>query len=1121
MSFVHLHCHTEGSLLDGMCRSKDLATQAAKFDMPAVACTDHGVMYNVVQFAEDCNNAGVKPIIGCEVYVAPGSRTVKEPVDGERYYHMLLLAQNEVGYRNLVQMVSKAYVDGFYYKPRVDKELINAHSDGIVATSSCLGGELSSTLLKGEYALAEKRAAAWREVFGRDKFFIEVQNHGLPEQDATTPDLVKIARHLSLPLVATNDVHYLRQQDAEPHEILLCIQTGRTLSDPNRLRYGPPAFFLRDADDMKRRFAQIPEACENTLRIADMCSFNFEFGKHHLPKFDVPSGFDANSYLEKLCRDQIPNTYKEHTQEIEDRLKYELGIISSKGFASYLLIVWDYTHYARSNGIMAQARGSAAGSLVAYLLGLTNIDPLRYNLMFERFMNPDRKSLPDIDLDIADTKRDQVIQYCKDKYGEDHVAQIITFGTMAAKSAVNDAGRALEYPIQRVERITKMISPKPGVTLDGSLENDQNLRDLYDGDEAVKKLIDTARQVEGLYRHAGIHAAGIVITAEPTITYAPVQTMTDGRKAIQYGMEDAEKIGLVKMDMLGLRNLSVIDRTLELIRKRRGLEIDLDAIPHNDEPAFRLLQRGDTIGIFQFESGGMQRLLRALRPDRIEDLIALVALYRPGPLQSGMDRSYIERKHGREPVSYLHPLLEPILDASYGIILYQEQIMRITMSMAGFGPGQAEAAMKGMAKKKPEVIAKLRVDFAEGCKKKGIPDAVATQLYEVMANFASYGFNMNHSGAYGMLAYHTAYLKANFPHEFMCANVSTLADKKDRLSLYCQNILSIGIEISEPDVNKSGRNFKLDGQRIVMGLGAIKGLREDTITAIIQERKSGAYTSLEEFVSRIGRRAVVSDFDALIKAGALDRLGDRVPMLYGLEQMMADLRKGWAGNQARPAVKLHAPKALPELSLAERLAMEGQTVGIYLSGHPLQGVEDQLRAAVTANAYTLPDLRDGDEVTVGGVIHSITVKTTKRQEKMAQVVLEDMSGHIEVTLFPKVFAKCQAMLIPAEVLLVKGRIHLRQRQDDEGSIQAELFAESLSTLNGEMAEHETVMHVEGDAELFSVLDQEITNMRGSVQVIYHRGEGSQPAASQIALIPAYVREVMKTARKHSGHVWFT
>jgi DNA polymerase-3 subunit alpha len=1152
--------------------------------MPAIAITDHGVMYNVVQFYENCTAAGVKPIIGCEVYVAPKSRHDR----GQRtdnYYHMLLLAKDDAGYKNLVKLVSRGYLEGFYYKPRVDKELLNEHRQGLIATSACLGGEICSAILKSEMKEARKRAAELREIYGPEHFYMELQDHGLPEQATVNPELVRIAGELGLPLVCSNDVHYLRTEDADPHEVLLCIQTGVTMNNPKRMRYGPPNFYLRSPEEMARTFGQWPEALANTLTIAERCNFQFDFSQTHLPQCEVPAGHSYETWLEKLCRDAIPEKYREHTQELEDRLRYELEIIQGKGYSSYFLIVHDFVRFARGRGIMSQARGSAAGSLVSYLLGLTVIDPLRYNLLFERFLNRERKSMPDIDLDFADDRREEVIQYCRDKYGADHVAQIIAFGTMAAKAAVRDAGRALEYPLPEVDRVAKLIPTVPGTTLDGSLTSIPELKGLYETEERAKKLVDTAKSVEGLYRHATIHAAGVVITKEPVTEYAPVQKMGDDVLAIQYEWSDAEKIGLLKMDFLGLRNLTVVDRCLKLVRKHRRIEIDLKEVPFTDEKAYKLLQAGDSIGVFQFESSGMQNLLRALKPDRLEDLIALVALYRPGPLQSGMAEEFVKRKHGLSEISYLHPVLEPILNDSYGIILYQEQVMKITMALADFTAGQAEAAMKAMSKKKADAMEKLKPAFIDGAIAKGVDQKIAEQIYDVMYNFASYGFNLNHSAAYAVLSYHTAYLKANFPHEFMATNLSSIVDKKDKLALYINDVRRMGIELLPPDVNRSEAEFTVEARgqaaapehlntrtpehlntrtpdhlttrtpdhpntdlAIRMGLEAIKNVSRPCIEIVLKAREEGGrFTDFADFIQRVCGSADAQSIsrtaiECLIKAGALDSLpGHRAQLLAVLESAMgsaAAIRRhesmgqtslfGGSDDEEDLGSLSIALPPMPELSKQEMLAMERDLLGVYVSDHPLKEAARALRSGASVLAAELPEKKDREEVTIGGIISQVTHRLTKDQRSMANVVVEDMTGPMTVVFFPRAYEKCKEHLEKDRIVLIKGRASVRDRivEDEDTPATVEVQGEEVTPIDTRRAVSVPSVHV----RLREARRTELMTLRrlfaanpGSARLLFHIDREGQEerilSGLRVDVTQKLIQEVSAVAGRVGGDVW--
>lgn len=1078
MSFVHLHCHTEGSLLDGMCRVKEMVRAAREMGMPAVAITDHGVMYNVISFYNQAKEAGVKPIIGCELYVAPRHRSQRDPRKDSQYFHMLALATNETGYKNLVKLVSKGFLEGFYYKPRVDTELLAQHHEGIIATSACLGGEIPQAILKQELKAARRRASELAEMFGRDNFYLELQNHGLEEQSLVNAELARMSRELAIPLVATNDVHYLRREDASPHEVLLCIQTGHTMNSPRRLRYGPPNFYLASPEEMRQRFAEWPQAVENTLAIAQRCRLEFDFSQFHLPHYEVPAGYTYESYLEKLCRDALPQRYSKVTPEIEARLKYELEIIQTKGFSAYFLIVWDCVRHARSKGIMAQARGSAAGSLVSYLLGLTVIDPIEYNLLFERFLTRERKSMPDIDLDFADDRRDEIIQYVKEKYGEDRVAQIIAFGTLAAKAAVRDTGRALEIPPPEVDKVARLIPTTPGMTIEKAIEQSPELLRLYQENPVARQLLDTARPMEGLFRHASTHAAGVVICKEPVIEHAPVQRMPDGSVMIQFDKDDAEKIGLLKMDFLGLRNLTVVNKCLHLIERTRGIRLDLESLPYTDEATFRLLQSGDAIGVFQLESAGMRRLLRELKPDSLEEIIHLVALYRPGPLQAGVTEEFVRRKHGRSPVTYLHPDLEPILKNSHGIILYQEQVMKIAMALAGFSAGDAETLMKAMSKKQQAVMERLQPLFLLGAQERGVQKEVAQKIWDQMYTFASYGFGLNHSAAYAVLTYQTAYLKAHFPHEFMATNLSSIMDNKERLALYIDDCRRMKIRILPPDINESEADFtvRLDPETgqpdaVRFGLAAIKNVSRNAIDLILAHRSDGLFTSLTDFTRRVygAEDAALTRpvLDCLIKAGAFDAIDpDRAALLSSVERALSEaaaLRRDRARGQnslfeedprpwgtalgEKPGLLSHTARSAQSAERASAyLAMEKELLGVYVSDHPLRELGPALKRHGAVTSEELKELGDRQEVTVGGVLTGVVVRRTKRGLSMASLTLEDLTGAIPVTVFPKVYEELKEQLVKDRVLLIRGKTSVRESagEEEEGVAPVvEVHAEEL------------------------------------------------------------------------------
>ena len=1033
-SFVHLHVHSEYSLLDGAGRVKDLVRAAGEMGMPALALTDHGVMYGAVEFYQAARAAGVKPIIGCEVYVAPRSRHDREPRRDDYQYHLVLLATDATGYRNLTALVSAAFLEGFYYKPRVDRELLARHSQGLIALSACLAGEVPAHLLKGQEAAARAAAAWLRGVFGPANFYLELQDQGLPEQRQLNRRLIDLAASLNIPLVATNDVHYIRQDQARAHDVLLCIQTGKTLDDPNRLRFPTAQFYLKSPAEMDNLFREVPSALANTLAIAERCHFDFTFGRLHLPAYQVPAGEDAASYLRRLSYEGLKRRYPHDDGTARQRLEYELGIIEQMGYPGYFLIVWDMVNFARRRGIpVGPGRGSAAGSLVAYCLGITSIDPLRYNLLFERFLNPERVSMPDIDMDFCFERREEVIQYVRGKYGQDHVAQIITFGTMAARAAVRDVGRVLGLPLGEVDRIAKMVPMELGITLEKALATSPDLKESYAGSQEVRELLDTARAIEGMPRHASTHAAGIVITREPLVHYLPLQKTGDA-VTTQYPMQAVEELGLLKMDLLGLRTLTVIGHAREAISRNHGREVDLENLPLDDGPTYQLLASGETSGIFQLESSGMRAILRELKPERFEDIIALVALYRPGPLGSGMVEDFIKRKHGVTPISYLYPALEPILKDTYGVILYQEQVMRIASELAGFTLGQADLLRRAMGKKKPEVLAAQRERFLAGAAARGIPEGVARKIFDLMEYFAGYGFNASHSAAYALVAYQTAYLKAHYPAELMGALLSSVAEHLDKMGPYLAECQRLGIAVLPPDVNESGVDFTVTGGHIRFGLAAVKNAGRSAALAIIAAREDGGpFTSLLDFCRRVDSRMVNKRVvESLIRCGAFNSVNpNRRRLLAGLDECLElatrsqeDRRSGQVSLMDLVPAEVSEPR-LPEVSdfsRADILAMEKELLGFYLSGHPLEPYIPLLKGMLSHPLAALTEVADGSQVTVGGLVIGLRRLVTRKGEPMAVVTLEDFSGQAEVVLFPRAYSQVRAWLAADRVVLVRGHI---------------------------------------------------------------------------------------------------
>ncbi|MBQ5860440.1 MAG: DNA polymerase III subunit alpha, partial [Selenomonadales bacterium] len=838
--FVHLHVHTEYSLLDGASRIEDLVLHAKELGMPAIAITDHGSMYGVIEFYQTAIKHGIKPIIGCEVYVAPRSRFEKNTAEGGAYYHLVLLAENNEGYKNLIKLVSLGYSEGFYYKPRIDMEILREYSEGIICLSACIAGELPCRILRGDiegaYALTEE----FISIFGTDRFYLEVQNHALEEERLVNEELYKIAEKYQLKLAATNDLHYVRRTDAECHDVLLCIQMGKTVDEPGRMKFPNDSFYLKDVEEMHALFPDRPDVIYNTLDIAERCNVSFDFGEMYLPVFELPDGFSTDAeYLKHLCENGIAWRYgQQPPAEVATRLEYELGVIDKMGFSSYFLIVWDFIKYAREHDIaVGPGRGSAAGSIVAYLLGISNIDPLKYQLLFERFLNPERVTMPDIDIDFCYMKRGEVIDYVAKRYGIDHVAQIITFGTMAAKAAIRDVGRALNMTYNEVDRIAKMIPSELGITIEKALHGNKELREVYEQEAPVKKLIDLARAVEGLPRHSGTHAAGIVIAKQQLTDYVPIQVSTDGFYTTQYDKDKVEEIGLLKMDFLGLRTLTVIGHAIELIEKSRGITIDIDTIPLDDKLACDMLAHGETAGVFQMESGGMTNLVRELKPERFEDLIPLVALYRPGPLGSGMVTDFINGRHGKCEIHYLHPVLEPILKDTFGVILYQEQVMQIASAMGGFTLGQADLLRRAMGKKKHAILEAQKGNFLAGAAKRGFDAKLANEIFDLMAHFADYGFNKSHSAAYALIVYQTAYLKAHYLPEFMAALLSSVMGDNEKVGSYIEHCKRMDLSVLPPDINKSKAIFWVEGNGVRIGLGALRGVGQEAISAVIKERE--------------------------------------------------------------------------------------------------------------------------------------------------------------------------------------------------------------------------------------------------------------------------------------------
>jgi DNA polymerase-3 subunit alpha len=1029
--FVSLHLHTEYSLLDGAIRIKELVERAKELRMPALAMTDHGNLFGAVEFYKQVTRAGIKPIIGCEVYVAPGSRTDRGGSEGkeEASFHLILLARDNAGYRNLVTLVTKAYLEGFYYKPRIDMGLLEQYSGGLIGLSACLKGEIPYCLQRGMVDRARERALQFKHILGPDNFYIEIQENGLPEQTEANGKLIELARELHIGIVATNDCHYLKREDAKAHEVLLCIQTGKTMKDPTRMKFTTDEFYFKSPQEMKEAFKYIPEAVENTVRIAERCNVEFILGKSLLPRYEIETGESPDDFLTKLAATGLDRKFGGSPPEAYwARLTHELEVIRKMGYASYFLIVWDFISFARSKGIpVGPGRGSAAGSLVSYAIGITEIDPIRYNLLFERFLNPERISMPDIDVDFCQDRRSEVISYVSEKYGKDRVAQIITFGTMAAKAAIRDVGRAMDMPYAEVDRIAKLVPNTLKITIGDAIKAEPQLKELYETNAEVKELLNVAMRLEGLNRHASTHAAGVIIAPVPLTDYTPLyKSPSDESIMTQFDMGSAEAIGLLKFDFLGLKTLTVIEKTLSLI-KQGGREVSLQDIPLDDGTTYELLSSGQTTGIFQLESAGMKDILVKMCPSRFEDLIALVALYRPGPIGSGMIDDFIKRKKGKTPVRYDLPQLKEILDETYGVILYQEQVMRIANKLASFSLGQADILRKAMGKKNPEAMAKQKENFIKGAVGNGIAEKKASKIFDLMEMFAEYGFNKSHSAAYAYVSFQTAYLKAHYPVEFMAATLSADMNDTDKIVKSINECRKMKIEILPPDINLSGREFKVIGNSIRFGLEAVKGVGGAAIESILDVRSGeGPFKSVSDFFGRVDTRKVNKKvLESLVKAGAFDSLGlTRATAV----QTLTDLLSGGARrDDGQTSMFGDEPASVepevPEWDEAELLRNEKEALGFYITGHPLSRYDRQLRRMRARKTTDIEGAADKEEVVIGGVLRGIKKKNVKSTgDMMAYLTLEDDEGSIEVIVFSELYKSVNLLLKKDALVLVKGNI---------------------------------------------------------------------------------------------------
>lgn len=1068
MAFAHLHVHTEYSLLDGSNKIKEYVKRVKELGMDSAAITDHGVMYGVIDFYKACKAEGIRPILGCEVYVAPNSRFDKELTGGEdRYYHLVLLAENDTGYANLMKIVSRGFTEGYYYKPRVDMEILREFHEGIIALSACLAGEVARYIQKGLPEEAKKAAIKYRDCFGEGNYFLELQDHGLPEQRMVNTELLKISRELNIPLVATNDVHYTYADDVKPHDILLCLQTGKKLSDEDRMRYEGGQYYVKSEEEMKGLFPYAWEAVENTQRIAQRCNVEIEFGVTKLPKFEVPEGYDSWTYLNKLCFDGLKERYGEDEnapagdtgQTLKERLTYELNVIRTMGYVDYFLIVWDFINYAKSNGIMVgPGRGSAAGSIVAYALKITNIDPIKYNLLFERFLNPERVSMPDIDIDFCFERRQEVIDYVSRKYGSEKVVQIVTFGTLAAKGVIRDVGRVMDLPYAYVDSLAKMIPNELNITIDRALQINPELRKLYETDEQVKNLIDMSRRLEGLPRHTSMHAAGVVICSRPAEELVPLSRGADGSITTQFTMTTIEELGLLKMDFLGLRTLTVLRDAVALIEKGKGVHIDIDHIDFDDKKVLASIGTGKTDGVFQLESGGMKNFMKELKPENLEDIIAGISLYRPGPMD--FIPKYIKGKSSSGAITYSCPQLEPILAPTYGCIVYQEQVMQIVRELGGYTLGRSDLVRRAMSKKKQAVMEKERANFiygnkeegVPGCVANGIPEEVASQIYDDMMDFAKYAFNKSHAACYAVVSYQTAYLKYYYPVEFMAALMTSVIDNSGKVAEYIMVCRSMGIDILPPDINQGESGFSVDGKAIRYALTAIKSVGRPVIDAVVQERKArGPYTNLKDFITRMADKDVNKKaVENFIKAGAFDSLpGTRKQFMSAYVQIMEHIVKDKKNNMAGQlslfdiadeSQKEDFDVKLPdvgEYSKEMLLAFEKEVLGVYISGHPLEEQEELWRKGITNTTADFvineeigePAVRDNMPAIIGGIIVDKKIKYTKNDKIMAFLQIEDLVGSVEVIVFPRDYEKNSDKLLEDNKVFVRGRVSLEEERD--------------------------------------------------------------------------------------------
>lgn len=1120
-SFVHLHVHTEYSLLDGAARISKLVKRAKELDMKSLAITDHGVMYGVVEFYKTAKKLGIKPILGCEIYVVDGDHTIKN-VTNKEMYHLVLLAENEIGYQNLMKIVSEAHIKGFYYKPRVNCEFLRKYSEGIIALSACLGGEVQHYLNYNQYEKAKESAIKYRDIFGENNFFLELQDHQMLEQQMVNRELRRLSKDINMPLVITNDVHYINKEDEKIHDALLCMQTGKIITDKDRMKFPSSEFYLKSAEEIEKLFPNDIEAMENTLKIAERCNVELDFETIHLPHFDVPEGYTNNEYLRHLCMKGLNKKYSDLTDEVLARLNFELDTIEKMGYVDYFLIVWDFIRYAKENNIMVgPGRGSAAGSIVAYTLNITEIDPLQYNLLFERFLNPERISMPDIDVDIQDTGRQQVIDYVTEKYGADKVVQIVTFGTMAARGAIRDMGRVLNIAYGEVDYIAKQIPMEIGMTIEKALEVSSELKKMYEDDPTVTELIDFAKAVEGLPRHTSTHAAGVVISKNAIDTYVPLSRNADVITT-QYTMTEIEELGLLKMDFLGLRNLTIIQNTLKIIQKTQNKAISFDDCKYDDPKVYKIFADGNTLGVFQFESAGMRVFIKELKPNCFEDIVAANALYRPGPMQQ--IPQFIKNKNEVTDIKYIHPKLESILDVTYGCMIYQEQVMQIVRDIAGFSMARSDLMRRAMSKKKMAVMEaerkafifgeKTETTYVPGAVANGLTEAEANQIYDQMIDFAKYAFNKSHSAAYAILAYQTAYLKTYYPVEFMAALMSSVMGNSDSISLYIQECKRMNIEVLPPNINESYAKFTVIGRQIRFGLAAVKNVGLNAIAEIVEARnRATTFTDLVDFLQKlelggVNKRAV----ESLIKCGAFDNLKyNRAQMLASFEKIMEDLsqkkKKNVAGQFSlfdNQQIDIFTLPKLKEFDERELLNMEKEMLGVFISGHPLSSYEDRLKEVISIQIAEIKETLeeengmqqlDNKKVRIAGIITGKKNKITKNNNMMSFIALEDLTGIIECIVFPQTYTKYAHLIEEDMVIIVDGRLNCSE--EEEPKLIVEKIAPIYASFN-ESNEHTKKLYIKIDSEK----NQEKVN---ELKIILERYKGREP-------VYIYFEESKKTIR---------